>query len=366
MAGIFQHFKVSVDRLRDNPAYARTALRTWVVDQLDVKWTNHLVDSCQGPYTMCLLKSLEMEIFNAASLAVWQNEEHAVELRLRTCLELAINRHFYRPIRSANKHRHGHVSVESFFDLTCFAAESSDTYGKDGFEAALNNEIMKTARNYEYSGTLQIMGLASVLGIPVETLYPDQNNTLLPIFQTVFYPRQNREFLNSTPTVKIMWTNTRGWPDKSKEFVVNHFVPLIKQSASESDNSNDGWSYRKRRRSRTTAEQDRKKTTAGEHGNRHREGEHKDERDHMHKDSGQTTTKRAAQNEKRRKKETKPKNKKKQSQESVHEQEKMEQDPEKESQESGHKQEKMEQDQEKESQESGHKQEKMEQAISEF
>ena len=28
----------------------------------------------------------------------------------------------------------------------------------------------------------------------------------------------------------ILWTSTNDWPDRSKEFVVNHFVTLFKQS----------------------------------------------------------------------------------------------------------------------------------------
>ena len=30
--------------------------------------------------------------------------------------------------------------------------------------------------------------------------------------------------------MRILWTSTLGWPDRLKEFVVNHFVPLFKHS----------------------------------------------------------------------------------------------------------------------------------------
>ena len=134
-------------------------------------------------------------LFNSASLAIWQNEKQAVELRLRTCLELALNQVFYRqhPVvvnaqiqYHSRKHGHAFMSVPTLFDLTCFDAEPSEVYQKKGFEAAFNHEIMRTARNYSYSGTLQILGLASILGVPVETLFP----ALLPIYQNVFLPRQ--------------------------------------------------------------------------------------------------------------------------------------------------------------------------------
>ena len=73
------------------------------------------------------------------------------------------------------------------------------------------------------------MGLASVIGVPIEMVYPDQKNKLLPVYQNIFKPRQcvNQSNLAS---VRIMWTNSLGWPDRSKEFVVNHFVPLFNKS----------------------------------------------------------------------------------------------------------------------------------------
>ena len=174
-------------------------------------------------------------LFNSASLALCQNESLAIELRLRTCFELANNREFYKkhPVlvnTSVTYHGRGGpgvMSVETLCDLTCFASNSSNVYVKHGFEAAFNNEIMRTANNWSYSGTLQIMALASVLGVPIETIYPDQNDRLLPVYQNVFHPRHSSNPADSA-VVRILWTNTSGWPDRSKEFVVNHFVPLFK------------------------------------------------------------------------------------------------------------------------------------------
>ena len=99
---------------------------------------------------------------------------------------------------------------------------------KKGFDAAFENEIIRTSLNYSYSGTLQIMALASILGVPIQTVYPDPNHKLLPVYENVFQPRQRRRLSNSA-FVRILWTNTQGWPDRSKEFIVNHFVPLFKR-----------------------------------------------------------------------------------------------------------------------------------------
>ena len=66
----------------------------------------------------------------------------------------------------------------------------------------------------------------------------DQKHKLLSIYQNVFEPRQGCNSPNSV-FVPIMWTYTQGWPDRSKEFTVNHFVPLFKvgDNASETTSS---------------------------------------------------------------------------------------------------------------------------------
>ena len=94
-----------------------------------------------------------------ASLAVCQNENLAFELRLRTCFELARNREFYRnhpllvnaKIPYIGRKSPGSVmSVESLCDPCCFASSLSDVNLKQGFEAAFNCEIMRTAIDYSF------------------------------------------------------------------------------------------------------------------------------------------------------------------------------------------------------------------------
>ena len=136
-------------------------------------------------------------LFNSASLALCQNETLADELRLRTCFEVANNREFYRkhPVLVSSVTYHGRdglgvISVETLCDLTCFASSSSNVHAKYGFEKAFNNEIMRTAKNWPYSGTLQIMALARVLGVPIEifTLIKTINSYL---FTRIFFIQDN-------------------------------------------------------------------------------------------------------------------------------------------------------------------------------
>lgn len=46
----------------------------------------------------------------------------------------------------------------------------------------------------------------------------------------IFKSRESSISQTGSVIIRILWTNTSGWPDRSKEFVVNHFVPLLKWS----------------------------------------------------------------------------------------------------------------------------------------
>lgn len=175
-------------------------------------------------------------LFNSASIAIYGNERLLLELRLRTSIELAVHREFCRnhPVsRGAkilfNSARNGvgTIPIETLFDLLCFNSESECVFNKEGFQAAFKNQVTATSMNHTYRGTLQIMGLASVVGVPLETLYPEQKDKLLPVYQNTFLPRTGT--YHSNKVIRIMWTNTNKWPDCSKELKVNHFVPLLRK-----------------------------------------------------------------------------------------------------------------------------------------
>lgn len=100
------------------------------------------------------------------------------------------------------------------------------------FEAALKNEICNTCYNYRWSGVMQIMGLASVVGCKIKMIYPDKRHSLFCLLSASYNPRL--DFRDTVPVLTIMWTDINGWPDRSKAFQVNHFVPLLSIAKSSS------------------------------------------------------------------------------------------------------------------------------------
>ena len=178
-------------------------------------------------------------LFNSINKLICGSEKMAVELRLRTVVELASYFDYYADhpfVRNtkitAMSKRASLVTTQSIYGTIIFGEEAHKQYETTGdFYAAVRKEIMLTAVNYQYSGLLQIMGLSSVIQRDIKTVYPDQKSRFLSILQTTVQPKLKSPEFQSSQEVLIMWSNTQGWEDRSKAFWVNHFVPLIRRES---------------------------------------------------------------------------------------------------------------------------------------
>lgn len=169
-------------------------------------------------------------LFHAASKAICQTEVLSTELRLRTALELILNPDFYgaHPVITSfdTTTRSGSPwTKEGLYDAIIFSNDSSKALAKNGFESGLHHEICNTLYDGRFSGLLQIMGLASASECEIKLEYPDARHSLHSLLSAVYSPRVGS---SRTRRFSIMWTDTAGWPDRSKEFKVNHFVPMMK------------------------------------------------------------------------------------------------------------------------------------------
>lgn len=177
-------------------------------------------------------------LFNAASIAICKRETLTVELRLRTALELLINADFYgsHPIVSSM-----HLTTmsgkkwpkEGLYEAVIFSNRASRILAEEGFQRALQEEIYNTLYDGRYSGIIQIMGLSSATGCEIKLVYPDKKHSLLPLLSASYGPRVGD---SHPPRITIMMTDMSAWPDRSKEFKVNHFVPMIKFEPSNTSN----------------------------------------------------------------------------------------------------------------------------------
>ena len=174
-------------------------------------------------------------LFNSASILLTGNESINKELRLKTCIELALNLPYYKQhpklcalkIPTMVTRKPSYQSIEGIFDATAFQTECEEIYEEKGFLAALELETTGTAQDYRSCGTLQVLGLASVIGCKINTYYPDHKHIFIDVYENSFEPRVRPDISHE---INLMWTSTLGWKDKTRDFRPNHFVPLFEHS----------------------------------------------------------------------------------------------------------------------------------------
>lgn len=134
-------------------------------------------------------------LFNSISIALCGSEKYATELRVRTCVELVTNKQKY--------------VGSGMFELV------SPDYDESCRDAATDGG---------YSSVWTMMAAASVIGQPIQSIYPPLNGILdqtVGILNTILKPTESKSF----NPVLIMWTSTGIKRDTT--WTANHFVPLV-------------------------------------------------------------------------------------------------------------------------------------------
>ena len=131
-------------------------------------------------------------------------------------------------------------AISSIYYATILGTLSSKVFEKSGFHAAILNKIMTTTQNKSFSGLLQIMGLASAIGCQIHMIYPDTKHRMLSLLNGVYSPREVSS-INNHRSIVIMWTSMSRWPDRSKMFTVDHFVPMLPTLTAEEIGMDSGW-----------------------------------------------------------------------------------------------------------------------------
>ena len=163
-------------------------------------------------------------LYRATSKIICGNENRHVELRVRTFIELCLNRDKYfnntylKELTGLDDYMENLLG--SSFDL------SSKTKGKpkserqrEGFEAGIVDNIKPGT----YSTMWHIFALSNILGFRIQTLYPDVRGSL--VHRNYLNVRITPLHIHHPSVAYVMWTHTRnvdlhGWTP-------NHFVPLL-------------------------------------------------------------------------------------------------------------------------------------------
>ena len=146
--------------------------------------------------------------YRSLSLVVFGNEESHMELRVRTIVELALNEKSY-------------LDEKTFTDMAEYSLR----------ESSFRNEVMMTAKDGKYSSILHLLGSCNVLQKPINSIYPEAQNTGVDrdVHNQVFFPVGNIYYPETLDgIITILWTHTHD--TKLKGWKPNHFVSCFPEN----------------------------------------------------------------------------------------------------------------------------------------
>ena len=184
--------------------------------------------------------------YRAVSILCCGQEEMHVEFRVRTLCELVLNENTYlHP--SIVSHLCPDGIETSKNALVATSANFSRAVGKfatDVAQTVLRYDCIDTTKLGQYSNMWHIHGLASALGRPILSLYPETNDRIRPLLHKQINPRIPMDAEHQLPLI-IFWTRTQPMVQGSKSWSPNHFVPCYDPIEVKASDANSIPSYHK-------------------------------------------------------------------------------------------------------------------------
>ena len=172
---------------------------------------NHLLPAKIKGDGNCLMNSLSF-IYTAS-------EEYSAHFRLATLLELMANYEFYLSIRLFEQ---DYIYSDHSINNNSTLHHTNIKYNKEG---EFINELRSISQNHSFCSMVAIYGLASVIGHPIQSIYPPTSIKFLKeIFNSIINPRPESRRCNEE--IFILWsvTDLSLWDLHTKFPSPNHFV----------------------------------------------------------------------------------------------------------------------------------------------
>jgi hypothetical protein len=125
--------------------------------------------------------------FNAVSLSLYDHEHYSVQIRVRTCIQMCLNKNLYK----------NHKDAKDIYIVSPSFEQASIRYSTSG----------------EYASTWTMMAASDAMGITIITSYPpinDASDFVYKVLNADFTPNN----LKPKSNVTILWTNTTADPSK--------------------------------------------------------------------------------------------------------------------------------------------------------
>ena len=161
-------------------------------------------------------------LYRAMSVCLFGDEKHFKEMRVRVVFEIVTNIKRYINKETYNRMSENSVSLEYVFETSV----SPECYVREDLNTSLRSEMIKSSKDGEYAGLLQIFAAVNAIHRPVYSIYPRANNPAVDrkSHNLCIVPFSN-ESSNLRDTVHVMWTHTSN--TNMTAWSPNHFVACV-------------------------------------------------------------------------------------------------------------------------------------------
>ena len=156
------------------------------------------------------------------SVCLFGDEKHFKEMRVRVVFEIVTNIKRYINKETYNRMSENSVSLEYVFETSV----SPECYVREDLNTSLRSEMIKSSKDGEYAGLLQIFAAVNAIHRPVYSIYPRANNPAVDrkSHNLCIVPFSN-ESSNLRDKVHVMWTHTSN--TNMTAWSPNHFVACV-------------------------------------------------------------------------------------------------------------------------------------------
>ena len=164
---------------------------------------------------------------SSGSRFAFDSSDETTEIRVRIVVESVVHEDNYLDNKYLNRGLPAHAEGKN---LPMTYAQYSDVFipgtrlSKSVIRKIYRKEIMAIRKDKEYMGIWQIHALASVLGTPIQSIYPQLGNpNVRRDLHRLIMPQSE---IGGVNPVHIMWTSTRT-DMVNNHWIPNHFVPML-------------------------------------------------------------------------------------------------------------------------------------------
>lgn len=186
-------------------------------------------------------------LFNSASFLLCGSYDLANMLRILTAAELFTNAEKYAKhpkILEAFESPEITYSRNNLFTIILRDGPSSIS---DPIKA-IEQEALLTCKDKQWSGMVDIMGLATVINRNIWSVYPDCNGNIRPLISGIVRPLSS-SLTQGIQTIYIMWSRDGNMDNcHGRPYEPNHFIPLLFKPAHPEEINPEPEPQRKKRR----------------------------------------------------------------------------------------------------------------------